>query len=78
MSGFVPQVEGFAVDLGARAGLPAAITHGTRDPVISVDFGRAAREQLETGGLAVTYAETPVPHTVDPSLLPTLRDWLPV
>ena len=45
-----PQVDGFELDLGKAAGLPVAIGHGTHDPVISVEFGRDARERLERGG----------------------------
>ena len=37
MSGFIPEVEGFELDL-ARPGLPIAITHGTLDPIIGVEF----------------------------------------
>ena len=46
MSGFIPEVEGFELDLN-RAGLALAITHGTLDPVIGVEFARAARQRLE-------------------------------
>ena len=78
LSGFVPEVEGLELDLQSRAGLPVAIAHGSHDPVISVELGRRARDRLTEAGLAVAYAETPVPHTIDPSLLPALREWLPV
>jgi len=76
LSGFLPTVDGFALDLESRARLPVAIGHGALDPVIPVDFSRAARAQLEAGGLAVTYREAPIPHTLDPQFLPTLVDWL--
>jgi phospholipase/carboxylesterase len=64
MSGFVPQVDGFELDLAGRGGLPVSITHGSLDPVIGVEFGRTSREQLTAGGLDVTYREDPVPHTI--------------
>jgi phospholipase/carboxylesterase len=72
MSGFIPTVEG----LERAAGLPVAITHGSVDPVISVEFGRDARRRLEGAGADVLYSESPVPHTVDPAALPALRGWL--
>jgi phospholipase/carboxylesterase len=72
MSGFVPQVDGFTPDLEGRPGLPVFISHGTLDPVISVAYAHAARDLLE-GHVALTYRETPVPHTIDPALLPGLR-----
>ena len=44
MSGFIPTVEGFELDLEERAGMPVSISHGTYDPVIGVEFGREARD----------------------------------
>ncbi len=76
LSGFVPVVAGFELDLPGRAGLPVAIGHGTLDPVIGVGFGRSARELLEGAGLAVRYQESPMPHSIDPAFLGELRGWL--
>jgi phospholipase/carboxylesterase len=76
MSGFIPTVEGFALDLASRAGLPVAITHGTHDPVISVEFGRRARDTLSEAGLDVLYRESPIGHGVDPRGIEELRGWL--
>ena len=67
MSGFVPRVEGFELDLAGRAGLPVSITHGTNDPVISVQWARDARDRLENAGLAVSYREDPVDHQITPA-----------
>jgi predicted esterase len=53
-----------------------AIAHGTSDPVISVEFGRDARRRLEAAGADVLYRESPVVHTIDPTIIPELRDWL--
>jgi phospholipase/carboxylesterase len=66
LSGFVPRVDGFELDLEARAGLPVSISHGTHDPVIGVEFGRDARDRLEAAGLTVSYREDPVGHTIAP------------
>jgi predicted esterase len=44
--------------------------------VIGVDWGRAARAQLEAAGADVLYHESPVPHTIDPAFLMELRPWL--
>jgi len=65
-SGFVPTVSGFELDLASRAELPVSIAHGSLDPVIGVGFGRQARTLLEEGGLAVSYREDPVGHTISP------------
>jgi phospholipase/carboxylesterase len=76
LSGFLPTVEGFELELDRARGLPIAIAHGTADPVISVEFGRDARRRLEAASAEVTYRESPVPHTVDPAIVPELRRWL--
>jgi len=76
LSGFIPTVEGFELELERAAGLPVAIAHGTADPVISVEFGRDAHRRLEAAGADVSYWESPVPHTIDPAILPDLRRWL--
>lgn len=71
-SGFVPQVDGFAVDLDAP--LPAVtIAHGSLDPVIPVEFGRAARDLLAEAGADVAYRESPIGHTIDPRAVEDAR-----
>ena len=76
LSGFIPTVEGFELELERAKDLPLAIAHGTEDPVISVEFGRDARRRLDEAGAEVTYWESPVPHTIDSAILPDLRHWL--
>ena len=76
LSGFIPTVEGFELDLRGREGFPVAIGHGTEDPIISVDFAREARRRLEEAGLEVLYRESAMPHTIDPRFVALLRDWL--
>ncbi len=76
LSGFMPTVPGFEPVLDGRVGFPVAIAHGTLDPVISVEFARAAHERLESAGADVLYRESPVPHTIDPGVIPELREWL--
>jgi phospholipase/carboxylesterase len=74
LSGFIPRVEGF--EIGDVTGLPVAIGHGVHDPVISIDFGRDARDRLIAAGADVTYRESPMPHTIDPAFLGELRGWV--
>ena len=74
LSGFLPRVDGFELDFDDLAGYPVAIAHGSLDPIIPVEFGREAAETLRAAGADVLWRETPVPHTVDPRLLPELRN----
>jgi phospholipase/carboxylesterase len=73
MSGFIPHVEGFELDLETAAGLPISISHGTYDPVISVDFGHHARDRLREAGADVHYREDPVAHQIAPGALTQAR-----
>jgi len=75
LSGFVPVVDGFEIDPATLAGLPVAIAHGTWDPIIPADMGRAARDMAVQAGADVTYLETEAPHTVDSRVLGDLTDW---
>ncbi|HET7807113.1 MAG TPA: hypothetical protein VFK71_01370 [Gaiellaceae bacterium] len=75
MSGFVPTVPGFELDL--ESPLPrVAIGHGTFDDVISVEWGRRARIELEAAGAEPLYREYPLPHAVDPRFLAELEPWI--
>jgi phospholipase/carboxylesterase len=75
LSGFMPTVPGFELDLTPPLP-PVVIGHGALDPVISVDWGRHARQTLEQAGASVTYREAPIPHMIDPAFLDELRPWL--
>ena len=76
LSGFMPTVAGFELDLSGREGFPAAIGHGTHDPIIAVEWGRDARERLTAAGADVVYRESPIDHTIDPRFVVELRAWL--
>ena len=74
-SGFIPVVEGWELDT-SRPLPPVALGHGAFDPVIPVEFGRAARDTLEAAGAELLYREYPLPHTLDPGFMVEVRDWL--
>jgi phospholipase/carboxylesterase len=76
MSGFMPAVEGFELNLEGRKGLPAFISHGSSDPVIGVEWGRDASGRLQAAGADVTYHESPVAHGIDPRVMAELPDWV--
>ena len=76
LSGFIPSVEGFELDLEGELP-PAAIGHGLYDPVIEVTWGRRARATLEAAGARVIYRESPLPHAIDPTFVRELASWLP-
>jgi phospholipase/carboxylesterase len=77
MSGRLPeQVLDDAPDARALAGLPVMVTHGTYDPVLPVEQGRAARRRLETLPVQLTYREYPMGHEVSQESLRDVAAWL--
>jgi phospholipase/carboxylesterase len=72
LSGFIPTVDGWEPDLEPPIP-PIAIVHGEYDPVIPVEFARQARAVLEAAGAELLYRELPIAHTIDPAVLPELR-----
>jgi phospholipase/carboxylesterase len=76
LSGFMPTVPGFALDLTPP--LPrVAIGHGALDPVISAEWSREARARLEAAGADLTYHESPhMAHSIQPAFLRGLPAWL--
>jgi len=76
LSGFMPTVEGFELQLSDLEGFPAAVAHGSGDQVIGVEWGRHARDALLGAGADVLYRESPVAHTLDPRELPTFATWV--
>jgi phospholipase/carboxylesterase len=75
-SGFVPTVEGWEPALADRTDTRAFVSHGSRDPVIGVEFAERARELLEGGGLEVTYRTSELGHQIDPAHLREAATWL--
>jgi phospholipase/carboxylesterase len=75
LSTFFPTVPGLDVRDPLQR-LPVAIGHGTRDQMIGVEHGRAARDRLTALGADVTYNEAEIAHTIDPRFLATLPDWI--
>jgi len=74
-SSFIPEVDDFelAADL---QGFPVSHAHGTLDPIISIEFGRLARDLLQDRGAELLYRESPIPHTIDPAVVDEVRPWV--
>ena len=76
LSGFMPEVPGFELDLAGLDGYPVALGHGSHDPIIGVEWGRQEYERLAGAGADVTWRESAMPHAVDPDYLVELAGWL--
>ena len=75
-SGFIPTLSGWEPSLYDRPDLAAFIAHGRKDPVIDLEFARAARSTLASAGLHVDYHESDVGHHIDPAQIPLAASWL--
>jgi phospholipase/carboxylesterase len=73
-SGFIPTVEGWEPQIPRDTAV--FIAHGRADPIMEVDFARAARRRLEDGGMKVEYRESEVGHTIDPGAIGPAASWL--
>lgn len=75
-SGFIPTVEGWEPAFDDRRQTRVFIAHGTRDPVIGVEFAHRARGLVEAGGLPLEYRESEIGHQIDPAHLADASGWL--
>lgn len=76
LSGFMPEVNGFTLDLPAADGFEVAMAHGALDTVIGVEWGRQARDRLLAAGARVLYRESQMGHTIDPAFAADVPGWL--
>jgi hypothetical protein len=54
-SGFIPTVDAWEPSFGDRQATRVFISHGNRDPVISVEFAHRARDLIAAAGLPLEY-----------------------
>jgi phospholipase/carboxylesterase len=73
-SGFIPTVEGWEPQIPRHTA--AFISHGRTDPIMDVEFGRAANRLLDEARMDVEYYESDVGHTIDPATIRPAADWL--
>jgi phospholipase/carboxylesterase len=62
--------------LEAHAGLPAFVTHGSKDPMIPVDRGHESRDALLRLGVPTVYREYEMGHEITAEALRALVEWL--
>jgi thioredoxin 1 len=76
MSTQLPEFEGLVYDWDAGKDIPALVQHGTRDPLIPVENGRALAETLREHGVPVTYSEYPMEHQIAIESVQQAHEWL--
>lgn len=74
LSGMLTELDGLAYDFDDTPSI--LVHHGSNDPVVVVDRGRATRAVLEAHDVAHTYREYPMQHEISAESVRDLRDWL--
>ena len=76
LSGFIPTVDGWQPNFAERSATSVLIAHGTEDPVIAIEFARAAKDLIEPSDLELEYHEAAGGHQINPNQLPLIVDWI--
>ena len=80
LSGMLTELDGLDYvfqDPAADEPMPEIlIHHGSQDPVVNIDRGRAIRDTLAAHGVEHTYREYPMQHEISMASIQDLRDWL--
>jgi phospholipase/carboxylesterase len=76
LSGYLPVGSGLPLQPEAAAGHPFFVAHGTLDNVIPVQYGRQARDYLQTTPVDLQYKEYPIGHQISDVELRDASTWL--
>jgi thioredoxin 1 len=76
MSCYLPDVEGLEYDWETAVDIAVLVQHGTEDPLIPVERGRALAQTLLDRGVPLTYSEYPMAHQVALESVQQAHDWL--
>lgn len=68
--------KNFSQPSAAQASTPIFLAHGSMDPVVPVDYGRASRDALQRSSATVTYHEYAMAHQVCATEIADLREFL--
>jgi phospholipase/carboxylesterase len=65
-----------AANAVSRKNLPIFMAHGSFDPVLRMEWGRASADRLIEAGYAVDWHEYPMAHAVCPQEIADISNWL--
>ena len=75
LSTYIPLPGEMAASDGNRD-LPVFMAHGSLDPMLPIQWGKASAEQLVALGFAVEWHDYPMAHAVCAEEINNIRDWL--
>ena len=76
LSGSLRQVDDLLPGLPVRRLQPVFVAHGTKDPLVPVEWSKQVVEFLTRQGYRPLYRTYPLGHTIGPRLLEDLREWV--
>ena len=77
LSGYLPLAATTAAERhAANADVPVFLAHGSADPEIPIERGRAGRDALQALGHEVEWHEYPMPHSVCAEEVADLNRWM--
>jgi phospholipase/carboxylesterase len=77
MSGRLPEdINPALIDREGLNQLPILVVHGTEDPVLPIENGRAIRDRLQTVPVSLTYREYTMGHQLSSESLTDILAWL--
>ena len=77
MSCYLPFAETLAADRStANSDVPILLCHGRGDPVVPIDMGLEAREELKANGYAPEWRDYPMQHAVCMEEIADVARWL--
>jgi thioredoxin 1 len=76
LSSYLPEMDGLDYDWDAARSIPVIVQHGTEDPLIPVDRGRALATTLMDHGVPTVYGEYPMGHAVALESIQAVKAWL--
>ncbi len=77
MSGYLLLPESLATEASAaNRSVPIFLAHGTADPMVGIERGRASRDRLVEAGYAVDWREYPMEHQICGEELRDIGRWL--
>jgi len=75
LSTYIPLPD--AVDAGVgRRDVPVFMAHGSFDPMLPMQWGRASADRLIAAGFSVEWHDYPMAHAVCPQEIEDIRAWL--
>ena len=75
LSTYIPLPGELAASRGNRE-LPVFMAHGSFDPMIQMQWGRASADSLAAAGFSVEWHDYPMAHAVCPEEINDIRAWL--